>query len=332
MTIKTIIPEKQDGMDQLDQWKKKREDIKARFLDNIGKPKFPRNPHAIEIIETINCDQYARNKVRYSVGEEEEIQAYLLVPHGLMGRAPAILAMHQMNDFGKDEAVGLFGNKDYAYGHELADHGYVVLTPDYLSMGERVFPGKERFDSAPFYEKYPDWSMVGKDIEDSLSAIDVLCKFDYVDPNKIGVIGHSHGGSNTIFAMAMDERIAVGVSNCGMSVISEEEKCLEWSTEDGYIYFPRLRKYLLAGEELPFDINEVAALIAPRPWLNISAYYDKTLGNQEFLAEVGVQLNQVYKLFGQQNRFSYFMHGNDHSFPKFARALAYEWLDRFLKT
>jgi cephalosporin-C deacetylase-like acetyl esterase len=199
-------------------------------------------------------------------------------------------------------------------------------------MGERVYPGKERFDSAPFYEKYPDWSMVGKDIEDSMSAIDVLCTFDFVDINKIGVIGHSHGGINAIFAMAMDERIAVGVSNCGMSVISEEEKCLEWSAEDGYTYFPKLRKYLLAGEELPFDINEVAALIAPRPWLNISAYYDKTLGNQEFLAMVGVQLTQVYNLYGKRNHFAFFMHGNDHSFPIFARVLAYEWLDKFQKT
>ena len=164
-----------------------------------------------------------------------------------------------------------------------------------------------------------------------MAAIDVLCTFDFVDRNKIGMIGHSHGGSNAIFGMAMDERVTVGVSNCGMSVISEEEKRLEWSLEEGYIYFPRLRKYLLAGEELPFDINEVAALIAPRPWLNISAYYDKTLGNQEFLAEVGVQFNQVYKLYGKQNQFAYFMHGNDHSFPKYARALAYEWLDRFLK-
>jgi dienelactone hydrolase len=331
MTIKPLIPEKQDGMNQLNQWLEKRENIKKRFTDNIGKPKSTGNPHTLEIIETIECDQYIRNKLHYYVGGEEEVRAYLLVPRELIGRSPAILAMHQMNDYGKDEVVGLYGNKDYAYGHELAERGYVVLAPDYLSMGERVFPGKERFDTAPFYEIYPDWSMVGKDIEDSMSAIDVLSKLDYVDPNKIGVIGHSHGGSNAILAMAMDERIAVGVSNCGMSVISEEEKCLEWSTEDGYIYFPKLRKYLLAGEELPFDLNEVAALIAPRPWLNISAYYDKTLGNQEFLAGVGVQLTQVYKLFGQQNHFSYFMHGNDHSFPKFARALAYGWLDRFLK-
>jgi len=331
MAIKTLIPEQQDGVDELDQWLEKREEILTRFLDNIGRSNLPRNPRDIEIIESTECESYIQHKLRYWVGEQDEVRSYLLVPHGLIASAPAILAMHQMNKYGKDEVAGLYGNRDYAYGHELALRGYAVLAPDYLCMGERVFPGKERFDSAPFYEKYPDWSMVGKDIEDSMSAVDVLCTFDFVDADKIGVIGHSHGGSNAIFAMAMDERISVGVSNCGMSVISEEEKCLEWSTDEGYIYFPKLRKYLLAGEELPFDIHEVAALIAPRPWLNISAYYDKTLGNQEFLAEVGVQLNQVYKLYGKQNHFAYFMHGNDHSFPKFARILAYEWLDRFLK-
>ncbi len=331
MTIKTLLPEPKDGIEALDQWNEKREEIKIRFLDNIGRPEFPRRQGDIETIEIVQTESYTRSKLRYWVGEREEVRAYLFIPHGLIGPAPAILAMHQMNNYGKDEVAGLFGNKDYAYGHELAERGYVVLAPDYLSMGERVFPGKERFDTIPFYEKYPGWSMVGKDIEDSMAAMDVLCTFDFVDPQKIGMIGHSHGGSNTIFGMAMDERVAVGVSNCGFSVISEEEKRLEWSLEEGYIYFPRLRKYLLAGDELPFDIHEVAALIAPRPWLNISAYYDKTLGNQEFLAEVGVQLNQVYKLYGKQNQYAFFMHGNDHSFPKYARALAYEWLDRSLK-
>jgi dienelactone hydrolase len=331
MTIKALLPEKGGTPYRLDQWLEKREDIKMRFLDNIGRPNFPRNTHAIETIETTDCENYVRHKLSYIVGDDEEIRAYLFVPMGVIAPVPAIVAMHQWNDFGKDEVAGLYGSKDYAYGHELAGCGYVVLAPDCLTAGERVFPGKNNFESAPFYEKYPNWSMVGKDIEDSMSAIDVLCTLDFIDKNKIGVIGHSHGGSNAIFAMALDDRVSVGVSNCGMSVISEEEKCLEWSAEDGYIYFPKLRKYLLEKRELPFDINEVAALIAPRPWLNISAYYDKTLGNQEFLAEVGVQFDQVYKLYNKQNHFSYFMHGNDHSFPKFARKLAYEWLDRFLK-
>lgn len=332
MTIKPLLPRQYDPAGILDWWSEKRVDIQQRFVENIGTPTFSRNTRSIETIETTILDNFSRHKLRYLVGEGDEIHAYLFVPNAENTNIgfPAILAMHQMNDYGKDEAAGIKGAKDYAYGYELANRGYAVLVPDYLTMGERVYPGKQVYDSIPFYEKFPGWSMVGKDIEDSRSAIDVLCSFDFVDQHRIGVIGHSHGGSNAIFAMAMDERISVGVSNCGFSVISEENKCLEWSAEDEYIYFPRLRKYLLENRELPFDLNEVAALIPPRPWCNISAYYDKTLGNQEFLAQIGVQINQIYKIYGKQNHFSYLMHGNDHSFPKFARSLAYEWLDRFL--
>lgn len=332
MTIKPLLPEHYDPTGILEWWSEKRKDIQQRFLENIGTPPFARNTRSIETIETTNHENFSRYKLRYLVGEMDVIHAYLFVPDTETKDSgfPALLAMHQMNNYGKDEAAGIQGSKDYAYGYELANRGYVVLAPDYLTMGERVFPGKQIFDSMPFYEKTPNWSMVGKDIEDSRSAIDVLCTFDFVDQDRIGVIGHSHGGSNAIFAMAMDERISAGVSNCGFSVISEEDKCLEWSAEDEYIYFPTLRKYLLEKSELPFDLNEVAALIPPRPWCNISAYYDKTLGNQEFLAGIGVQLNQIYKLYSRQNHFCYLMHGNDHSFPKYARSLAYDWLDRFL--
>jgi len=101
--------------------------------------------------------------------------------------------------------------------------------------------------------------------------------------------------------------------------------------EEGYIYIPALRKYFLEEKITPFDIHEVASLIAPRPWLNISAYDDVAYGNQEFLAEVGTKLYQVYKLLKAPNAFSYYMHGNNHSFPKYARELAYCWLDQYLK-
>lgn len=92
----------------------------------------------------------------------------------------------------------------------------------------RIISWKESgFESGLFYEQYPAWSMVGKNIEDSMAAVDVLHTLDFVDHSKIGAIGHSHGGHNAIFAMAIDERIRVGVSNCGISVFSEEQEKLE---------------------------------------------------------------------------------------------------------
>jgi len=331
MAIKELLLSDNAAITEISQWQRQREDIASRLFSTIGTPPVPRNTRHIEIVQEEKRQDYTRRKIHYVVGDGDEITAYLLIPNHLKLPSPAVVAMHQTVASGKDEVVGLDGYADFAYGHELATRGYVVLAPDYVTAGERIYPGEESFESGPFYEQYPDWSMVGKNIEDSMAAVDVLHTLDYVDKDKIGAIGHSHGGHNVVFAMALDERIRVGVSNCGLSVFSEEEERLEWSLEDGYVYIPALREYFLEDRDPPFDINEIAALIAPRPFLNISSYYDVAYGNQEFLAEVGVQLYQVYKLYGKPNVFSYFMHGNDHSFPQYSRALAYEWLDRFLK-
>ncbi len=329
MAVKELLSYNNEPIITVDQWQKKREDIINRLYQTIGVPPVERNTRTIKVIDEEELTLYIRRKICYTVGDGDCITAYVLIPHSTF--APAVVAMHQTVNSGKEEVVGLTSSNDYAYGDELAKRGYVVIAPDYVTAGERIYPGEHAFESKPFYEKYPDWSMVGKNMEDSMAAVDGLCTLDCVNKDKIGVIGHSLGGHNALFAMAVDDRITVGVSNCGMSVFSEEELRLEWSLNDGYIYIPKLRQYFLNNEEPPFDIHEVAALIAPRPFLNISSYYDKAYGNQEFLAEVGVQLYRVYALYGEQSHFSYFMHGNDHSFLYYARSLAYEWLDRFLK-
>jgi hypothetical protein len=64
-------------LNPLDQWVEKREEIKTRFLDNIGKPEFPRKPGDIETIDITQCESYMRSKLRYWVGEKEEVRAYL---------------------------------------------------------------------------------------------------------------------------------------------------------------------------------------------------------------------------------------------------------------
>jgi hypothetical protein len=76
MIIKTLLPEPQDGIDRLDQWIEKRVEIKERFLDNIGRPNFPRKPQDIETIETTDGESYIRYKLRYRVGEEDNVWVY----------------------------------------------------------------------------------------------------------------------------------------------------------------------------------------------------------------------------------------------------------------
>ena len=63
---------------------------------------------------------------------------------------------------------------DRAYGLHLVERGYVTLSYDLLSAGERCYEGHGHFDTAPFYEKDPDWSIRGKDLWDVGRAIDLF--------------------------------------------------------------------------------------------------------------------------------------------------------------
>jgi dienelactone hydrolase len=338
LAIRPLLMGDSGPITQVSAWQDKRRDIITRLFGTLGSCPVPRDTHDIELLSQERCGTdpqraYTRHKLRYVVGQGDEVYAYLLVPEACQVPAPAVVAMHQYTALGKDEVAGMGGDPDMAYGHELAQRGYVVLIPDYLTGGERAYPGVGAFVSAPFYDQYPNWSMVGKNVEDSMAAVDVLHTLDEVDTARIGVIGHSHGGHNAIFAAALDARISVCASNCGMSVLSEEEQRMEWcnDAEDEYNYIPALKPYFEAGRAPPFDLHEVAALIAPRPWLNISAYWDSAYGDQTFLAETGVMLYGVYALYQKTDAFAYLMHGNGHSFPRHSRDLAYAWLDRYLQ-
>ena len=204
MPVKELLLNNQALISEVSQWQNKREDIVSRLYSTIGSPPVSRNTRTIETLSEEELQGYKRRKIRYVVGDDEAITAYLLIPNHIKIPAPAIVAMHQTVNSGKDEVVGLDGSRDFAYGHELAARGYVALVPDYLTAGERIYPSVGSFASAPFYEQYPDWSMVGKNIEDSMAAVDVLYMLAYVDKDRIGAMSfHSHGGQQHIFAMAL---------------------------------------------------------------------------------------------------------------------------------
>jgi len=313
-------------------WEKKREKIIEGFYSIIGKPPIERNTRDIKILSETKLEQYRRRKISYVIGLDEVITAYVLIPNGLKGKAPAIVALHQTTNDGKDEPVGLKGSPDLAYADHLARRGFVVIAPDYLTAGERIYSRLGPYETAPFYKKYPHWSMVGKNIEDTMAAVDVLLTLDMVDGERIGTIGHSLGGHNAFFAMAVDPRIKVGVSNCGLTVyrLIDRKYQLEWARDHFYVYIAALRPYFLEGRTPPFDLDGLLASIAPRPFMNISAYHDRCFGDVSFLGEVGARIHQVYKLYGCGDAFANLMHGNDHSFPDYAREAAYNWLERFL--
>ncbi|MCK5845190.1 MAG: acetylxylan esterase, partial [Victivallales bacterium] len=175
-------------------------------------------------------------------------------PKNRSGKIPAALCLTPTTAIGKEQTIGngiTELDADRTYALHLVERGYATFTFDWDASGTRQYPGLEPFDNGPFYEKHPNWSAVGKNIWDIGKALDYLCSLDEVDSSRIASIGHSQGGGGTIYAMAMDERIKVGVSSCGGFPIRMDRNPYHEARNRWWIGRPALRPYFLTGKPVP---------------------------------------------------------------------------------
>ena len=68
--------------------------------------------------------------------------------------------------------------------------------------------------------------------------------------------------------------------------------------------YPLLRYYAATGEALPFDLDHMAAVIAPRPFLNIDATEDPmVVPNRSELQAAEREITRLYDRLGVGDRF-----------------------------
>jgi dienelactone hydrolase len=324
----------------VEEWELKARALREILSQTLGHAPEIACPLSPRVIDETDCGDYIRRRVEYLSEPEEKIPAYVLIPKNLKEKAPAVLCIHPTTPLGKEQAIGSEDTpkgQDRAYALHLVRRGYITLAYDLLSAGERCYEGRQAFDTAPFYEKHPEWSVRGKDLWDVRRSIDFLEGMDQVDATRIGCIGHSQGGGITIHAMAMDPRIKAGVSSCGTWPARLSKNPFNHARTGWWVGRPFLRPYCYAGQPFPIDMHECLALAAPRAIMNISALNDwqstleeAPLARAAFdnLAE---NVSQVFALFGTQDRFRNVLHLNEHGFALEQRRVAYAFLDQHLR-
>lgn len=303
-------------------WAKRRSHILAGVQAVMGPlPAASKKvPLDVQVLEEVRTDKYARRKVSFAAEKGDRVTAYLFLPAGERGRRPAVLCLHPTDrTWGKGVPAGLSGKPDRHYAVHLAERGYVTLAPDY--------PGSGDSKCNPCQLGYASATMKG--IWNHMRAVDLLQDLPEVDGERIGVIGHSLGGHNSLFVSAFDPRIRCTVTNCGFCSFPTYMKgnLAGWS-HDGYM--PRLRTvYGLKPEKVPFDFPEVLAAIAPRAVLAIAPVRDDNFDVAGARACVEAA-RPVYELLGSKDKLAGFYPDCGHDFPDESRRTAYAWLERWL--
>lgn len=329
-----------------DEWQTQREAIRGVLQIFLGAPPKTTPPLEVKVIAETARGNHTLRKLVYQTEPGEFVPAYLLVPKSLPARAPAIICPHQTTQAGKREPAGLAGNPQLHTALHLVERGYVTFTYDAFCFGERHDAASGHYgDAIPFYRKHPRWSLLGKMIWDLQRALDYLQTLDFVDSSRIGSIGHSHGGYTTLFAMAFDERITAGVSNCGFDTFRIDGNTWRWSRATAllpllgfYVSNPRLNMdfYRAVPDsgvvDVPFDLHEMLALIAPRPLLLSTSDEDFVFPNGGWSARRALaRIEPVYELWQAHDRLESCFFSGGHAFPTKISARAYDWLDRRFK-
>jgi len=312
------------------EWDKKRDLILKNMQQVMGQlPKKHINRIQAQYTDSAVFENYVRYSIQFEVAPNEKVFAYLYRPSNVINSQPAVLALHGTGIEGKQIIDDNTNKRNRGYAKELAERGYVVIAPDYISMGEAM-------DYDFSNDRYDSGTMKG--IFNHMSCIDLLYTLAYVDKNRIGVIGHSLGGHNAIFVAAFDPRIKAVVTSCGWTLFDyynagENVSKLyggrlgPWAQER---YMPFIKeKYNLDPNKVPFDFDEVIAAIAPRAFFSNSPLHDTNF------SVVGVrkgvsQIKQVYHFLNAANKVQVVYPNSGHDFPVDIRESAYDFLDKHL--
>ncbi len=306
-------------------WQRRREHILAGMQIVMGPLPKPAQPVPLGLrqLEEQAFDGYVRKLIAYHTDSaEREVRAYLFVPTTEPGKKrPAMLCLHQTTGIGKGEPAGLGGNPNLHYALHLAQRGYVTLAPDYPSFGDYKYD---------FPKEHGYLSGTMKAVYENMRSVDLLQSLDVVDGERIGVIGHSLGGHNSMFTAAFDPRLKVIVSNCGFTRFHKYYggKLKGWTSPR---YMPLINdRYENNPDKVPFDFPEIVAAFAPRPFLASSPTGDSNFevsGVRDTIAAA----KPIYKLLGHEDHLQANYPECAHDFPPEVREVAYRFIDQHLK-
>lgn len=247
-------------------------EVRSLFLDCIGG--LPQTPPGCtpRLTSRVDCGAYILEKILLQPREGTWASANVYVPANASGRCPAVLITVGHDDRGK-------ADPEYQYlAQLLASAGIIALVLDPLGQGERFEHFELEMDFQPIQgcsgeHDLLDWKakLLGQSvaryfIQDGVAALDYLAAREDVDPARIGLTGHSGGGTQTsMLMMAAGDRFACAAP-CAYT--SDHRAMMETGIDpDNEMLWPgSIAKGL--------DYVDLVAGVAPRPVLFLTNQHD----------------------------------------------------------
>jgi hypothetical protein len=270
---------------EFDAWKRA---ALPKVLATLGKypEKVPLNP---ELLAEWEHDGLRKQRWIIDVGRHIAATFQVNIPGELRAgeRRPAICCWHGHGPYGKEPVMGNDSSPElraniaahsYNYGHVMAKSGFVTYAIDWIGGGERGDSNKPHYSTK---NAGRDWcniyylhaTMLGMtsisvNIAHEKAATDFACSLPCVDPDRLGVMGLSGGGTMTLWSALCDERFKA------VEIICYSDLWEIFGLRDTNYCGMQVAPGLYALVDLP----DAQGLIAPRPLLVDIGAYDSCFG------------------------------------------------------
>jgi len=303
-----------------DEWRRRREEIVDFWHEALGAwPPLIEKPK-IEVLQTGDREEFTEKKVRLQAAPRLEIEGYLLVPPG-DGPRPAVLVVY----YDAETGAGLNPKTELRdFGYQLTRRGFVTL-----SIG---WPKQYTDAESPSIQPLSCLAYIAANCYTALAAQ------AEVDPDRVGIVGHSFGGKWAMFASCLYDKFACAAYS-DPGIVFDEKRANVNYWEPWYIGWEegRTRKPGVPTEANPrtgpykklvetgHDLHELHALMAPRPFLVSGGAEDQPKRWEALVHAVAVN-----RLLGFENRVA-MTNRRGHSPTEESNEQLYLFFEHFLK-
>jgi hypothetical protein len=317
-----------DAVKTKEDWQKRRKEIRERWMEMMGEWPPVIEDQQFEILETVHRENFTQHKVRFYWTPNEQTEGYLLVPE-IQGRKSAVITVY----YEPETAAGIDGNPYRDFAYQLVKRGFVTL-----SIGTT-----ETTKNKTYSIYYPDRENATIQPLSALAyaaanALEALAKVEDVNPERIGIVGHSYGGKWAMFASCLYEKFAAAVWIDPGIVFDETKGSGVNYWEPWYLgYYPppwentwsktgtNAKGLYSKLRQEGYDLHELHALMAPRPFL--------VSGGSSDPVERWIPLNHtiaVNDLLGFKNRVA-MSNRPEHSPNAESNEIVYSFFEWYLK-
>jgi hypothetical protein len=286
--------------------------FRAKLIELLGGFPINKAPLNAEIVETVEFDDYVRERVIFDSRSNMSIPAYLLMPKNRTGRIPAIVCLPGHGP-GKDTIVGYnddgtarseIGGYQNDFAIQAVRKGYAALAVEQASFGERQGDDERQRGCkvSSVNALMLGITMIGIRTWDARRALDYLLTRDEVDGDRIGVMGISGGGTTTLFSAATEPRFRAAFASGYLCTFRDSIMAMDHCVDN---FVPGIIRW---GE-----MNDVASLIAPRPFFAESGTKDNIFP-VEAATKAWTRAKRAWDVLGASDRIGHEVFEGQHQF------------------